>query len=260
MLLYARVAWFNFATYLAYPLELLATFLKPFINLGFTLLFWSIIAASSHGAINFRQIISYLLIASAVSTALLLNNLRLGSSLAKAIKSGDISYALIRPVIVPFFYLAVRVGSLGMSYAVSAVLLIAGLIMQPPASALSFVLFLLFLPPAMAISYCLNMFVGIIAFYFTEADSIKNVIGHFINVFSGTIVPLTFFPGTLKTIVLLLPFATAVFGPAHALSNAAINTQTWLSLASGYAWAIVLLMITNKLWRKSLRQYEAVGM
>lgn len=259
MLLYARVAWFNFATYLAYPFEMMAAFVRPFITLGYTLLFWGIVAASSNGAINFRQIVAYFLVAVALSNALLLNNLRFGSLIARAIKNGDISYPLIRPVHVPFFYAASRIGGLGMTYVVSAIFLLTGLILQPPASLWSLLMFVAFLVPAVVISYSLNLLIGVLAFYFTEAENMRFVFNHIMNVFAGTMVPLTLFPSTLKVLALALPFAGTVFGPTQALRTAIPTGEMVLELAITCAWAVVLFIAISKAWRYSLRQYEAVG-
>ena len=260
MRLYGHIVSFNFMTYFRYPLELIAAALKPLLEFGMVILFWSIVAVSSAGAVDFRHIIAYFLVATAVSNLVFISGLKFGSSLAKAIKSGDISQYLVRPLPVVRFYHASLIGGMGVTYLVSLIFLVLGFVIMPPASWLAVGLFLVSLPLAVAISYSINVLVGTVAFYFVEASSIKNVMNHIIGVFSGAMVPLTFFPGTLKTVTLALPFQAVVFGPTQALRATTLNSQTLVSLLIAAGWAVVLGLWAAWAWRKGLRNYEAVGM
>jgi ABC-2 type transport system permease protein len=259
MQLYLRIARFNFGTYLAYPFELVAAALRPVIDFGFVLLFWSIVAASSAGSVNFRKIAAYFLIATAVNNLVFLSGIKFGSVLAKAVKYGDISNFLIKPVNVLHDYLATMIGNMGVTYAVSGIFLLLGLVLQPPASLLACLLFFAYLPLALIISYSINVLVGTVAFYFTEASSIKNVTNHIVSVFSGAWVPLSFFPGTLRTIVSFLPFQAAVFGPTQALQTTSLNSTAVTAIAVSTGWAIVLYAVAMIAWRKGIKHYEAVG-
>jgi ABC-2 type transport system permease protein len=259
MSLYGRIAWFNFATYLAYPIELAAAVVRPVFEFGFVILFWSIVAASSRQAIQINGLISYFLLATGMSDLLLLSGVKFGSFLAKEIKRGKLSNALIKPVNPLLYEFSQLLGNRGVSTVVAIIFVALGLIVQPPSSWLSVGLFLIYLPIAAIISISLNILVGTVAFYSTESSAIKNVASHMIQVFSGALVPLYLFPETLKTVVSILPFTTAVYGPVHALQTTTITTEVWMGLGSGLVWSVLLLWLALFIWRKGLKKYEAIG-
>jgi ABC-2 type transport system permease protein len=136
------------------------------------------------------------------------------------------------------YYQAAMIGNSAVSYASSVIFLIIGIIMQPPASLLAVMLFVIYLPLAFAIAYGINVLVGTVAFYFTEAGSIKNVVAQVASVFSGALVPLAFFPGELKALALLLPFSSAVSGPTQALRATQMTSQAWWQLLLAVFWAL----------------------
>jgi ABC-2 type transport system permease protein len=257
MQLYSRVALFNFGTYLTYPFELFALSIRPVVDLGFRLLFWGIVAASAPGVVNLHSIIAYFLVATALSYIVF--GMKFGSWLAKGIKSGSMNADLVRPTNILPYNFAAMLGGMGVTYAVAAVFLTAGLILAPPASWLAVLLFLAYMPMAIAISYGLNVLIGTVAFYTTEAGGIKNVAAHITNVFSGAIIPLSLFPHTIKNVVLLLPFATEVYGPVQALRVTHMTAAIWGGLAVGLMWAVGLLALGSWAWHQGLKHYDAIG-
>lgn len=140
----------------------------------------------------------------------------------------------------------------------AVVFIIIGLCLQPP-TALGAILCMAYMPFAAAITYGLNVLVATIAFYTTEANSVKNVVAHVINVFSGTLIPLSLFPPLLKMVAITLPFSATVFGPIQALHTTALQGASLTGLLSACVWAIALVIIGELAWRKGVRHYEAVG-
>ena len=260
MLLYLRIAWFNFSTVMAYPFELLASLLRPFIGIGFQLIFWSIVAASAPNSFEIRPLIAYFLIANGVTTLILANDFKFGSYLAKSIKYGTINSQLIRPVSVPRYALAEVYGRMGIRCLVGVAFIIAGLTMQPPYTFIGSLLFIVLLIEAACVSYGLNILIGTIAFYTPESGGVKNVFSHISSVFSGLIVPLALFPTTLKSIALWLPFAAIAYAPTSVLGHGRLVTNPIVSLVSGALWSIVLITLSGWWWKRSLRRYDAIGL
>lgn len=260
MQLYARVAWFSFSSYLAYPFELGASLLRPFIGLGLQLVFWGIVVASAPGTLSYRSLVAYFLIATGITTLVLSDGYKFGSFLAKGIKLGTINTNLVRPVSVPHYVLAQCVGQLGVRWLVAAGFVLTGIIIQPPKDLLTAGLAVILLVEAACVSYGLNLLIGTIAFYSPEAGSIKNVFAHISNVFSGALVPLALFPDGLRTLALWLPFAAVAYAPTSALSQGKLSGSPVVSLISGGVWSIVLLVGSRWWWKRSLRHYDAIGL
>ena len=260
MQLYARVAWFSFSSFITYPFELLASLLKPFVGLGLQLVFWAIVVASAPGTISYRSLVAYFLIGTGITTLVLANDFKFGSFLARAIKFGTINSKLIKPVSVPQYVLAECLGQMGVRWLVAAGFVISGMLIQPPRDVVSLGIGLLLLVEAACVSYGLNLAIGTVAFYTTEASGIKNVVTHISGVFSGLIVPLALFPPLLRGIALWLPFAALTYAPASVLSHSSFATDPLMSLLRGGLWSVVLVVGARWWWQRSLRNYEAVGL
>jgi ABC-2 type transport system permease protein len=254
-----KIASFNAGTYLTYPFELLAALLRPLIDFGLRIMFWGAIAVGSPN-INLRHITAYLLTAAAISTVTLIGGVKFGSYLAKAIKLGDLNHALLLPTRVLNYELAEMVGSMGVSYIIAGIFLLVSLFIEPPRSIVGIGLFLVMLLIALAISFGLNVIIGSVAFYTTESNGIKNVFAHVINIFSGSFVPLSLFPGSLKQFALLLPFSPAVYGPTIALRSVSLTGELQTQLIVGILWALILIPLSLFVWRLSLRKYDAIGL
>lgn len=260
MQLYARIAWFNFSTYLQYPLEFLSAAVNPIVDLVLKLVLWGVIAASAPGTINFRHIIAYFLVATAISNGLLFNGLRFGGYLAKRIKYGEISRTMIKPVNVLHSLLAELLGNNGVVYGLSMSFMVVGLIIEPPQSLFSLGLFVIYMVLGLAISYAINLLIGTIAFYTTEAGSFKNVGTHIIRVFGGLLIPLNYFPNGLRQLALLLPFGTPIYGPTNALQTTKFSQEGVMSLMASFVWSVVLIVAATYVWRRGIRKYEAIGL
>jgi ABC-2 type transport system permease protein len=259
MSLYWRIAWFNFGTYLAYPFEIIAASLRPVLEFGFVILFWTIVAASSHTTISISHLLSYFLLAEGMAGIFAPDGLKIGSFLAKEIKRGRLSQVLIKPVNPLRFEFAQVLGNRGIPIVVSLLFFTAGIALQPPRNLTSLGLFVLYLPVAAGISVGLSTLMGSTAFYTTESSGVRNVVSHTVRVFSGQLVPLYLFPSGLRLIATSLPFSAMVYGPAHALQTTALTWQEGQALATGLIWSLILLVISLYVWRRGLKSYEAVG-
>lgn len=258
MELYVKVISFNFLKFLSYPFEIIGYLAKRTSSLGFLILFWSLVAASSDNTIRLESIIPYFLIASSVGTLLLVDSLPFAGFLHDTVQLGDLNNYLIRPMsALPYLY-ATYVGRLGMSIVFSLVILIAGVgIIRPTVEVI--LLFPVSLLIAFVISLALNVLIGIVAFHTTEAKSIKNVFLHIIRILSGLFIPLQFFPEEIRSLVLLSPFPSVIYVPTSLLQAKEVTPELVNQLVVGGVWAVVLLAIAYVAWGLALKQYEAVG-
>ena len=258
MMFYARLAFFNFSTYLAYPVEFLSASLRPVFDLGFRLLFWAVVARSAQETVNFHHIVAYFLLVAGVGSITLFEGMRFSQVLSRAVKSGELNNALIKPVKVLRYYLASLYGSRGIPTIFGILFFSFGIIIEPPRSLVNIALFTLMLAIAFSVSIGINILLGTIALYWTEASSIKNVVMHLSTVFSGSLIPLNYFPPTLHLLAVCLPFGAVIFGPVQALSVESISTLIPFMISGGI-WAIILPIVATRFWQRSLRRYEAIG-
>lgn len=259
MKLYWAVIKFNWLKVLAYPFEIIAFFACRFAALGFLALFWYAVARSSGGAMDFKPLIAYFLVAAAVKDLTFSTDTKFGKAIQVLIKGGDISNYFIKPIKTIPFLLSAYIGESGMGLIYALVSLTLGLIILPPLGLLNIVAFVIFLLLALVVSVCFNTLIGMLSFYFAEADGFRNAINHVIKILSGALIPINLFPILMKNIILFLPFPALVFTPTYVLQNSLSLKELALLFITTLIWSIVLVIITKYIWRYSLKQYEGVG-
>lgn len=259
MAIYLDIIRFSFLRFFAYPREIIASILKRIIEILFLILFWSLIVKSSGGQIDISQIISYFFISMGIRDLVMSHWGPFGGELGREIKSGDINKYLIKPVsIIPTLY-SLSFGRNGIRVILALLNLVIGIVIFPPKNLVSILLFVIFFISAWWISFAYNLFQGTLYFYLTDAGGVRNAINNFIRVFSGEMVPLFFFPFTLGQIVRFSPFPSMVYGPTIALSTSIIDKNVLLNIGITIFWAISLNIFVYLFWKRSIKNYEAIG-
>jgi len=103
------------------------------------------------------------------------------------------------------------------------------------------------------INYCIDFIVATICLY-TESiwglNITKEVV---VMLFSGAIIPISFFPSTLKIIASCLPFQAIYNIPLMFLINNTLTFSERISmLGTQLAWVAIMVLISRLFWKKSL--------
>jgi ABC-2 type transport system permease protein len=220
----------------------------------FLVVFWQI--ALDKPISEIKTLVSYFLVAQSVSLIVMARRTEFGTELRKAIKYGTINIYLVRPIrIIPYLY-ANTVGNQGLSLVLSIILIVVSMFISPPSNALNIVAFLFSTLIAVGIALSFNLVEGIFAFRITETGPVAGSIRRIIEVFSGAIAPLSFFPDSVTNILKFTPFPAMVYGPVTSLELG----FDFLQLGVGLFWMIILNLLTFKLWHMAIKHYEAIGM
>ncbi|MEK9167509.1 MAG: ABC-2 family transporter protein [Patescibacteria group bacterium] len=258
--LYFRVFYFEVLRYFTYPLEMVAIVIRRAVDVGFFVLFWIAVAHSSNGTIDTREIISYILIARSITGITGGTGLMFSGFINHLIRRGDINNYLIKPVsLIPYFY-SMFSGERAITAIVSLVTLVIGIAIGSAAlTPINFLLFLAYFVVGFFIITLCNVLVGIISFYVTDSAPLRWSIGHVFNVFSGAMIPLSLFPHVWQKILLLSPFPMAVYGSASVFAPSTLTFTHLQMFIVGITWVIILWVVTNYLWKRALRSYDAIG-
>lgn len=259
MRIYFDIIRFSFLRFFAYPWEIIASILKKVIEILFLILFWSLIVKGSDGQINISQIISYFFISMGIRDLVMSHWGPFGGEIGNQIKTGSINNYLIKPIsIIPTLY-SISFGRNGMRVILAILNLIIGLVVFPPKNLISIALFVIFFISAWSIAFAYNLFQGTLYFHLTDAFGVRNALNNFIRVFSGEMVPLFLFPYTLGQIVRFTPFPSMVYGPTIALSTSVIDQTVILNIGIAIFWAVFLNIAVYLFWKRSIKNYEAIG-
>jgi ABC-2 type transport system permease protein len=259
MRIYWDIIRFSFLRFFAYPWEIVASILKRVVEILFLILFWSLVVKGSGGQINISQIVSYFFISMGIRDLVMSHWGPFGGEIGNDIKSGDINKYLIKPVsIIPTLY-SLAFGRNGMRVLLALINLIIGIVIFPPKNFISIILFLIFFILAWWVSFAYNLFQGTLYFHLTDAYGVRNALNNFIRVFSGEMIPLFLFPYTLGQIVRFTPFPSMVYGPTIALSTSIIDQGVVINLGIAVFWAVLLNILAYLFWKRSIKNYEAIG-
>ena len=258
--LYLQIAWFNGLHYFTYPMELAAAVAKRLIEVSFFMMFWAAVARSSNGTINTHELLGYVLIAGSAVNLTGGGSLNFTQVIHDAIKRGGLSNYLIKPLaLIPHLY-ATFLGERSVKLLLSIPTMIAGLMLSPtPKTPENFMIFLGYMVLATLINTAFNVLIGVAGFYTPEAASIRHTFGHAMRVLSGMLVPLSFFPGLFRTIMLYSPFPVMAYGPASVFTPSTLTIAHSTALALALGWSIILWAIALAIWNFSLKRYDAVG-
>lgn len=109
------------------------------------------------------------------------------------------------------------------------------------------------------VNYCL----GMTAFYFVQANGIRVVYQLLANIFSGALIPLSFFPDVIQRIMTFLPFQYTNYIPAMVWTGSNSIGELGLTIPQAvlcqFAAVIVTALLSEVIYRASIKRFTAVG-
>ncbi|HET6214512.1 MAG TPA: ABC-2 family transporter protein, partial [Micromonosporaceae bacterium] len=101
--------------------------------------------------------------------------------------------------------------------------------------------------------------VGMAAFWTLEISGISTLYRLVSQFFAGTMVPLTFFPGALRTLADALPFRFMGYVPAATYVGALSGADLVHALIAQIGWLLALAGIVWLVWRRAYRRVVVQG-
>ena len=121
---------------------------------------------------------------------------------------------------------------------------------------------LLFIPALMMgylIQFLSGWTVAIIAFW-TNRVSAVNRIYFFGKLFlAGQIAPLALLPPSLETAATFSPYRWMIAFPSELLLGWESGAMVWQGLLAQFFWVVVLVFVSQIVWRAGIKKYSAVG-
>ncbi len=169
------------------------------------------------------------------------------SSILDMISSGNVVYELCRPVNIYMMWfsknLATRVSRAALRclpILVVAFFLPKNFRMYPPDSILSLVVFIISAVVGLFITVGISMFVYGSAFYTISALGIRIILTNIIDLLSGSLIPLPFFPDSVYRILMLFPFASMQSTPFLIYSGALAGKEAVYALIVQFFWLVLI--------------------
>jgi len=176
---------------------------------------------------------------------------------------GKIANELIRPLSVEGMWLARAAGEstfrLLLLTAPTALLVILLFPVLPPASPAHLVLFCGAALGSFLLVGGLNFMIGTSAIHLSSILALIRAKYWLMELLSGVLLPISFFPGWAQTALAWLPFEHIAYTPLRIYLGVLSTRQAAAMLLVQWAWAAALLWLASVWWRRSIRQITIHG-
>ncbi len=180
-------------------------------------------------------------------------------SMARSIVRGRINSDLVRPMGLQEQALHVTLSRAVVKGVIFLPTLLFTVIVFGGRGPLDLVSFALLLLPAFFVSFFVYSLLWETAFWTGRIRGCMGAFSFIIRLFSGALIPLSFFPEWFKSVSGLLPFEFMAGLPARALLGGIGFQQALILFVVGMAWAGALYTLTRFMLSRGLRRYSGHG-
>lgn len=261
--MYLSIAARAFQSRLAYRSQVWAAFFGQSIQILARIAIWTAAYAgtASVEGVSLDDMVTYSILAGTVLAAWYYDALI--QDIGASVKTGDVAVFLLKPIRYPLYLFFFAFGEFAFRVAavVLPVVILISLIfgLQPPASLFHGLMFAPFWLLSFVMLFELAAICGLLAFWLLTSFSLTWLLQGILALFSGSLVPLWFFPPAFEAVARLLPFAWIAYYPvAVYLGKLGVN-ETLVFLGLGLGWAGLLALGIATLWSRASTRLVVQG-
>jgi ABC-2 type transport system permease protein len=186
-------------------------------------------------------------------------------NLSMLIRTGKFLTFALRPVHHPFFALSQKIGHrlLGTVLEALPCAVIFSLLFKIDMRPASILWTVLSIALAYLIFFYVNYIIGIASFWIVESAGIRSFYALLYGVFSGTFIPLVFFPKPLQIIQFFLPFQYTSYVPAmvfvgkYSLGDIQLSISAIVGIQA--LELLCIFIVSELLYNTAMKRFTAVG-
>ena len=183
--------------------------------------------------------------------------------IAYEVLDGKIAMALIKPVSVQWMWLARAAGEsafrLGMLTAPTAIVIALVFPVRPPHSVMNFALFLMAVVGSFLLMGAINFMIGTCAIPLKSILALIRAKYWLIELLSGLLIPMSFFPAPLRKVSAWLPFEHIAYTPLRIYLGKLGPAEAARALLLQWVWVAVLLWLGARWWQQATRKITIHG-
>jgi len=259
---YAGFSRVGFVNILAFRLRYFTGIITYALNVTIYYFIWSAVFRSgqSIAGYNLAQIITY------VSVGWIIRSFYTNSidqEMAYEMIEGNIAMNLIKPVSVQWMWISRAVGEssfrLSLLTVPTAILISFIFRVQPPASHKDFALFLVAVLGSFFLMAAINFMIGTCAVPLKSILALIRAKFWLIELLSGLLIPMSYFPEKLRTVLAWLPFEHIAYTPLQIYLGKLDEPGAIRALATQWAWVFFLLVLGDLSWAWASRRMTIQG-
>ena len=256
---FARVGFVNI---LAFRLRYFTGILTYLINVTVYYFIWRAVfqAGQPIAGYSLDQMVTY------VSVGWILRSFywnTIDQEMAYEVIEGKIAMDLIKPVSVLWMWISRAMGEsafrLGLLTAPTAVVIALIFPIREPASGRMFALFMLAALGSFFLMGAINFMVGTCAIPLKSILALIRTKYWLIELLSGLLIPMTFFPKGVQNVLAWLPFEHIAYTPLQIYLGKLDFHRALIAVGEQWCWVIALLALAHFWWERSLSKITIHG-
>ncbi|MDQ1911604.1 ABC-2 family transporter protein [Paenibacillus sp. GD4] len=249
---YLDIIRMRFLMMLAYRVNYYSGIIIYALNIGAYYFLWKAIYGAKEllGGMTLTQMTTYVAV-SWMARAFYFNNL--DREIANEIKDGSVAIQFIRP----YNYIIVKMMQ-GLGEGLFRLLLFTtpGMVIvtllfpvRLPTDPGVWAIFLVMLFFSFLINSQINIITGLFAFFLENNEGMMRMKRVAVDLFSGLVVPMSFFPGWAESVMKLLPFQAITYLPGSVFTGKVAGDAAYHVLGIQLLWFAILIIPLWLLWR-----------
>jgi ABC-2 type transport system permease protein len=179
------------------------------------------------------------------------------------VRQGTLQNRLLRPVHPLLTYLTENIAAMPMRFVIATPIVLGALAWLGGSILSDDWLQLALVPITVFGAFLLNFLamasIGTLALYWESSTAVFDLWLGLYTVFSGYVMPLELFPPWLRVWVDRLPFRAMLAFPVENALGMMPRAASLAQLGMQWMWIVVLLVVTNLLWRGGMKRFGAYG-
>jgi ABC-2 type transport system permease protein len=259
---YIEFSRVGFVNILAFRLRYFTGIVTYLLNVTVYYFIWSAVYSAGHpiGGYTLAQMITY------VSVGWIIRSFytnTIDQEMAYEVIEGKIAMDFIKPVSIQWMWIARAMGESAFRLILLTLptAVVVGLVfpVQAPASGKNFALFLVSVLGSFFLMGAINFMIGTCAVPLKSILALIRAKFWLIELLSGLLVPMTFFPEKAQHVLAWLPFEYIAYAPLQIYLGKLSGAGAARAVAAQWAWVLVLLVAAHLWWERCAKKITIHG-
>jgi ABC-2 type transport system permease protein len=259
---YAEFSRVGFVNMLAFRLRYFTGIITYFLNVTVYYFIWSAVYSSGQtiAGYNLSQMLTY------VSVGWIIRSFywnTIDQEMAYEVIEGKIAMDLIKPVSMQWMWISRAMGEsafrLGLLTVPTAIVVALVFPVQGPASRENFVIFLVSVLGSFFLMGAINFMIGTCAIPLQSILALIRAKFWLIELLSGLLIPMSFFPDRVQKILAWLPFEHIAYTPLQIYLGKFDRAAALRVLGIQWFWVVALLALAHLWWDRASRKITIHG-
>jgi len=252
----------GYLTYLAYRFQVFMNLVSYLLIIALNYFLWRAIYAKHHVIAGFtlEQMMTYMVIGWSART--FFAN-RIDKVIGDAVRDGSIAMDLLRPTNFQLYHYFRAFGrALFMLLFMTLPIILAASLIFPvrlPSGRLGPYLFPLSVVLSFFLHAGLSYLTGLVAFFTRNNEGVRKLKQMLVEVFSGVMIPITFFPKAVQDVLFWLPFKYIAYAPLRIYLGMEPLSRVHQGVLLQIMWIIIIYAAGQVMWHFAIRRLEVQG-